>query len=228
MIDSIVATSIRLFTGAQARAAAADGDGHSASAPRPRIYFANHTSMLDFVVLWSVLPTAQRVRTRPVAAHDHWSATALRRWMALSLFNAVLIERKHVTRASNPLDPLRAVLAAGQSLILFPEGGRQDGPVIGPFKSGLYHLASEHAAVELIPVYIDNLNRVLPKGEILPIPLVCAVTFGSAITLVPGETKAVFLERARAAVMAMAGPVSRRHSELPANLANQRGGIHSG
>jgi len=200
MIDYGLSTFVRLFTGARAQRLTSEPTMDGSGGQRPRIYFANHTSMLDFVLLWSVLPDAIRRRTRPVAAHDYWSATPLRRWIAASLFRAVLIERKHVTRATNPLDPLLAILAAGESLILFPEGGRHDGPTLAPFKSGLYHLAQKFPHVELIPVYVDNLNRVLPKGEILPIPLLCSVTFGAPFAVDLQEPKADFLVRAQNAV----------------------------
>jgi 1-acyl-sn-glycerol-3-phosphate acyltransferase len=169
--------------------------------PRRRIYFANHTSNLDFVLLWASLPSAIRRQARPVAAHDYWTSNALRQWLAGKVFRAVLIERKNVTRENNPLAPMVAALAAGDSLIIFPEGGRTASGELGPFKSGIYHLAREVAGVELIPVYIDNLNRVLPKGEFLPVPILCSVHFGAPLQLEPGELKAAFLERARSAVL---------------------------
>lgn len=194
MIDDALTSAVRLFTGAQARWQECPPES-----PRPRIYFANHTSMLDFVVLWAVLPRTTRQKTRPAAAHDYWSA-GVRRWVAERVFRAVLIERKHVTRENNPVDQLAAVLAAGDSIIIFPEGGRMTGPEMAPFKSGLFHIAKRQPEAELVPVYIENLNRVLPKGEVLAIPLICKVTFGAPLRIEDNESKDAFLARAREAV----------------------------
>jgi hypothetical protein len=68
------------------------------------------------------------------------------------------------------------------------------------FKSGLYYLGKKRPDLELVPVYLDNMNRVLPRGEFLPVPLLSCITFGPPIWLEKGEPKAQFLERAREAV----------------------------
>jgi 1-acyl-sn-glycerol-3-phosphate acyltransferase len=96
-----------------------------------------------------------------------------------------------------------AVLDAGDSLIIFPEGGRFPGPEPQKFKGGLFHLAKDRPQVQLVPVYLENLNRILPKGEILPVPLLGSITVGSPIQLESGETKADFLDRARNAVWSL-------------------------
>jgi len=201
MIATLLTSAVRLFTGARGRWP--EGVFES---DRPRVFFANHTSNLDFVVLWSVLPPAIRRRTRAAAARDYWMGGPVRRWLASSVFNVVLIERKQVTRANNPVRELGAVLSGGDSIIIFPEGGRYSEPDPMPFKSGLFHLAQDHPEAELIPVWIDNLNRVLPKGELLAIPFICSVTMGPPISRLPDETKDAFAERARAAVMALRTP----------------------
>lgn len=170
--------------------------------PRQRIYFANHTSNLDFVLLWSALPTELRRKTRPVGAHDYWS-TPIRGYLAKNVFRAVLIERKRVNRTNNPLTPMLDALADGDSLIIFPEGTRLPGGELGEFKAGIHHLASARPDVELIPVFLDNLNRVLPKGEILPVPMLCSVHFGEPVPFDPAEPKPAFLTRARAAINAL-------------------------
>ncbi|THD42819.1 MAG: 1-acyl-sn-glycerol-3-phosphate acyltransferase [Bradyrhizobium sp.] len=166
-----------------------------------RLYFANHTSHADTIVLWSALPAPLRKRTRPVAAADYWGASAARRFIALKGLNAVLIKRGPRDPNVDPLAPLYEALDAGQSLILFPEGTRGHEALPGPFKSGLFHLAQRYPNVELIPVYLENLHRSLPKGEWLPVPLNCAARFGAPLARVGGEDKQAFLERARAAVV---------------------------
>ena len=194
MIAGLLAALVRLFTGVQARWIGCGPDGGL------RVYFANHTSNFDFLVLWSVLPDPMRKRTRPVAASDYWRAGRLRLFLAESVFRGVLIERKKVTRANNPMDQLVPVLKKGESLIIFPEGGRTAEPRMRPFKSGLYYLGKAMPEVDLVPVYIDNANRVLPKGELLPLPLLCSVIFGEPLRLETNESKDAFLTRAQAAV----------------------------
>lgn len=172
---------------------------------RQRIYFANHASHLDTVTLWAALPPELRALTHPVAAADYWGGDRLRRHIAIDVLNAVLIDRKGTGHAGGgPLEPLRKVLAAGESLIIFPEGTRAAERLPGPFKSGLYHLATEFAGAELVPVYLDNMRRALPKGSFFPVPISCAVRFGTPLTITPGEPKAAFLDRAREAVVALA------------------------
>ena len=197
MIRVLIIALVRLLTGVRAR-----WQGVEPSLQQ-RIYFANHSSNLDAVVIWAALPPALRARTRPVAAQDYWLQTAVRRYLAQKVFNAVLIERKNVTVKSNPLRPMLAALEEGSSLIIFPAGGRADGESLAPFKSGIYHLTSHRPDVELLPAWIDNVNRVLPKGEVLPVPMLGSVTIGAPVRLQDGETKEAFLERARAALAAL-------------------------
>lgn len=194
-----LATIVRLFTGAQARWSGCGPE------TRQRVYFANHTSNLDFVLLWAALPRHLRSKTRPIAAHDYWTAAPHRQFLAEKIFRAVLIERKNVTRSNNPLKLMLAALDAQESLIIFPEGGRNAEGLVGEFKSGIYHLAKERPGVQFVPVWIDNLSRVLPKGEILPLPFLCSVTFGEPLGIREAEGKASFLERARTAVLALGG-----------------------
>ncbi|NNC71428.1 MAG: 1-acyl-sn-glycerol-3-phosphate acyltransferase [Sphingomonadaceae bacterium] len=170
---------------------------------RQRIYFANHGSHLDTVLLWSALPGDLRDTTHPVAAADYWGRHGLSRYFSMNILNAVLIERK-APRGTDPLEPLRDVLDKGESLIIFPEGTRGNEILPGPFKSGLYHLAQDYPDAELIPVYLENLSRAWPKGAWIPVPISCSVRFGPPIALVEGQAKADFLERARNAVVELA------------------------
>lgn len=163
-----------------------------------RIYYANHTSHLDFVVLWSALPRETRQRTRPVAGSDYWDKGALRRFLAREIFRAVLVDRSGATKDRSPVDDMVAALDEGDSLILFPEGTRGDGAAIAPFKSGIFHVVTRKPEVELVPVMIENLNRILPKGEIVPIPLLSSITLGPPLRLGTGESKEGFLARLRA------------------------------
>lgn len=168
-----------------------------------RIYFANHSSHMDAIVIWSSLPAELRAKTRPVAAKDYWEKGALRRRIAIKELKVVLIDRHHTAHA-NPLDPLIQALHEGSSLIIFPEGTRRPQPLPSPFKSGLWRLMREFPDVELIPVYIENLHRSMPKGTLIPIPTICSVRFGAPLPHSPDDSKENFLNCARNAVIQLA------------------------
>jgi 1-acyl-sn-glycerol-3-phosphate acyltransferase len=184
----------RLITGAQ---------GHWYGSPpkaEQRIYFANHQSHFDWVLIWAALPRELRAVTRPIAARDYWTSSRLRHWITREIFNAVYVSRQRQAD-EDPLEPLMEALRSGDSLVIFPEGTRGHAAEPAPFKAGLYHLAEAFPEVQLIPAWIDNVQRVMPKGEVVPVPILCSVTFGAPIQLQPGEDKRAFLDRARQAVV---------------------------
>ncbi len=169
-----------------------------------RVYFANHSSHMDTLVLWAALPRSLRANTRPVAARDYWGKGGLRQRIAEEELNVVMIDRAREDPGADPLAPLAEALENGFSLIIFPEGTRSPQPLPGPFKAGLYHLAQQFPQVELVPVYLDNLHRSMPKGALLPVPIISTIRFGAPIRLLAGEDREQFLDRARAAVVALA------------------------
>ena len=187
---------VRILTGAQGR-----WTGCPPLAEQ-RIYFANHQSHADLVMIWAALPHELRAITRPVAARDYWMKTPLRQWITTAVFNAVYVDRER-KEGGDPLQPLQEALERGDSIILFPEGTRGEGEEVQPFKSGLYSLALQFPQVVLVPSWIDNIHRVMPKGEVVPVPILCSVTFGAPIRLDPSEDRRAFLDRARAAVIAL-------------------------
>ena len=187
---------VRLLTGAQAR-----WHGCPPKAEQ-RIYFANHQSHADLVLIWAALPEELRSITRPIAAKDYWTASSFKRWITTEVFNAVYVERERKD-GEDPLQPLINALESGDSLILFPEGTRgfEDEP--HAFKSGLYNLAQRFPNVVLVPAWIHNVQRVIPKGEVIPVPVLCSVTFGTPMQLGADEPRADFLVRARNAVIGL-------------------------
>ncbi|MGS5085353.1 lysophospholipid acyltransferase family protein [Hydrogenophaga sp. A37] len=187
---------VRALTGAQAR-----WYGCPPKAEQ-RIYFANHQSHADLVLMWAALPEELRSITRPIAAKDYWTASNFKRWITTAVFNAVYVERER-KGDEDPLQPLIDALDSGDSLILFPEGTRGHDEDPQPFKSGLYNLAHRFPRVVLVPAWIHNVQRVIPKGEVIPVPVLCSVTFGEPVALGPEEARADFLRRAREAVMAL-------------------------
>ena len=166
-----------------------------------RIYFANHTSHLDALVLWSALPRPVRELTRPVAARDYWDRGWLRRYLAHDVFHALLIDRTKIKVHNSPVKMLLDAIGDRDSLIIFPEGGRTMEQEISDFKSGLYWLCRKRPDLELVPTYIDNMNRILPRGEVLPVPLLSRITFGPPMWLEANESKPKFLGRARNALI---------------------------
>jgi 1-acyl-sn-glycerol-3-phosphate acyltransferase len=201
LMGLLLAFIARVITGTQ---------GHWKGCPptaEQRIYFANHQSHFDWVLIWAALPKDLRTKTRPIAAKDYWTATPFKHWLTREVFNAVFVSRQR-TDDQDPLEPLVQALQLGDSLVIFPEGTRSSKGEPMPFKSGLYHLAEQFPQVQLIPTWIDNVQRVMPKGEVVPVPILCTVTFGAPLQLGEGEDKHAFLERAREAVVALRPRVS--------------------
>jgi 1-acyl-sn-glycerol-3-phosphate acyltransferase len=192
---AILALLARFFSGASVRWIDSQPDTCQ------RVYFANHTSHLDAIVIWSALPPEVRSLARPVAAKDYWTAGRVRHYLATRVFNALLIDRTEIKVHQSPVDVMIREIGHRYSLIVFPEGGRTSGDEVGEFKSGLYYLCKKRPDLELIPVYIDNMNRILPRGEVLPVPLLTCISFGPPVWLEAGEPKVNFLRRAREAVL---------------------------
>ena len=196
MMSLLLLGIVRVLTGAQAR--------WSGCPPKAeqRIYFANHQSHADLVMIWAALPEELRSITRPIAAKDYWTRSPFKQWITTAVFNAVYVERER-KGDEDPLQPLMDALQAGDSLIIFPEGTRGHAEEPQPFKAGLYNLAQRFPQVVLVPAWIDNIQRVMPKGKVVPVPILCSVTFGTPIELEAEEERPAFLDRARQAVIAL-------------------------
>lgn len=203
MISQSLAFIARLISGATAQWTA------PLDPMRQRVFFANHTSHLDFIIIWSSLPPSMRAKTRPVAGSDYWGKGPIRRYLSTKVFNAILIERpssdsgKAISAAARSIESIAAGMGDHSSIIVFPEGTRSLTGEILPFKSGLYHLLKLKPDLEVVPVYLSNMNRILPKGEVLPVPLIGRVIVGAPMRLDPAEDKHDFLTRAREAMLAL-------------------------
>ena len=204
MIRDLLALMVRVITGVHLIHDRGTGEV-------PRIYFANHSSHLDFVVIWAALPAHLRRRARPVAGADYWRRGPLRRWLAGRVFRAVLVPRGKVAREDDPIGNMAAVLDEGCDLILFPEGTRSTDGRIAAFRPGIHTLVKRHPQVELIPVFLENLNHILPKGEFLILPLMGNAIFGPPCEGPrDGETRHDFLARTRESLLAL-----NPHPEYP-------------
>jgi len=180
---------------------------------KPCVYFANHASHLDYVIIWTALPRERRHAVRPVAGRDYWNRTPVRRFVSSRMFHAVMIDRggSSVAAARASISAMTHALDDGDSLVVFPEGTRSTDGTIHPFKSGLYHLARIRPGVDLVPVFVENTHRILPKGQLLPMPGRSHAVFGPPLRAQDGEDKQAFLARARAALVALGGDDGRRH-----------------
>jgi len=188
MMASLLAGLVRLLCGCRPRwTGPVDLDA-------PCVFYANHASHFDAVLIWSALPPAARQRCHMVAAADYWQATRLRRWLATSIFHAILIDRLKPSRANNPIDQICQALQAGQSVIIFPEGTRSDDDELQVFRNGLWHIARRRPEQMFVPVWLENLSRVLPKGEFLPVPIICGLTFGTPCIRTDGQDRDAFMQ----------------------------------
>lgn len=178
---------------------------------KQRIYYANHVSNADMPMIWTVLPRSLRKQTRPVAAADYWLKNKLRAFVGPEVFNCVLIDRRPEARTEDPMEKILEALDEGASLIIFPEGNRNmtDAPLL-PFRAGLYNIGTLRPHIDLVPTWVANLNEIMPKGEVIPVPLICTVTFGHPIHVEVGEEKDAFLTRAAGALVALS-PIDTGH-----------------
>lgn len=194
MIANFLATLVRLATGVSV-------EHVPAWTGKPCVFFANHGSNLDALVIWAALPREIREQTSPVAAMDYWTKNGLRRWISGKVFHAILLQRKG--RSEHRTHPLQAVfenLEAGRSIIIFPEGTRSLDGKLQAFKPGIFHLKERFPELIMVPVSLQNLNRILPKGQRLPVPLIARLMVHQTLENVADETRENFLKRAREAV----------------------------
>ena len=162
-----------LFIGLRVR-----GREHLAG-PGPFILIANHSSHLDTMSLLSLFPLRKLRGIRPVAAADYFERNAFVALLTKTLFNILPIARKNITPENNPLRRMRKAIEAGESLIIFPEGTRGSGSEIGEFRSGVAHLIEKMPGVPVVPTYLVNMGRSLPKGEFIPVPFFCEIRIGA-------------------------------------------------
>ncbi len=196
-ISTLLISILRLLLGASARfESTPDLSGQ-------RIYFANHTSHIDTLAIMAALPKEARLNTKPLAAADYWGKNRFLRYIATRGLNSVLIDRQPKD-GEDPLESVRQAMAQGCSVIIFPEGTRRFQALPGEFKSGLYRLHKAFPQARLVPIYLDNLYRSMPKGKHVPLPIICTIRIGDPLAVGENEEIGDFLNRAREAVVRLA------------------------
>lgn len=183
---------------------------HAERLPRsgPAILAANHNSHLDTLLLMSLYPLAQLYRVRPVAAADYFLKNRAVAWFALNVMHILpLAHRPKKTPSPQPsprmgehpeghkaasvmpkpineapLAHLEAALAAGDILILFPEGSRGEPEKRGALKTGIAHLMEHAPGVPVVPIYLHGLGKALPRGDWLPVPFFADGFVGEPLT----------------------------------------------
>jgi len=182
----------------------------------PAIVIANHNSHLDALVLLSLFPVTLLDRLRPVAAADYFLRNRWLAWFTLNIVNMIPIERgggrRRVAMATLPgetgddiAEPLQTSLAAlkrGEILLIFPEGSRGDAETLARFKGGVARLKEQMPEVPVIPVFMRGLGRILPKGEVIMVPVVVDVVVGEEVPW--AGHRAGFTRQMEAAVSALA------------------------
>ncbi|EKD28883.1 MAG: hypothetical protein ACD_79C00174G0002 [uncultured bacterium] len=156
----------------------------------PFIMVANHSSHLDAATILSLFPLKELINIRPAAAADYFSSNAFRAFFSKNFFNILPIPRKGINKENNPLTIMKKAIKENQAIIIFPEGTRSTDGEMSNFKSGVAHLIQEHSEIPVIPIYLSNLYRSLPKGEFIPLPLFLEVNIGVPIFL-SGDKKEI-------------------------------------
>lgn len=168
----------------------------------PFVLIANHSSHLDTVSLLNLFPLRRLRDIQPVAAADYFERNRFVAWFSHTFFNTLPIARRRITQENNPIQRMLAQLRAGKSLIIYPEGARGSGEEIGPIRPGIAHLLQQMPRLPVIPVYLVNHGRILPKGEWFPAPFLCEIRVGQPQVFNCGNRKEI-LEKLRSAILSL-------------------------
>ena len=167
----------------------------------PAILVANHASHVDTVLLLTIYPSKALDRVRPAAAADYFLKGRLMSWFSRNILAIVPVARDRAGSGEDVLAPAREALAAGDIVLIFPEGTRGDGEEMSKLKSGVARLAAAFPEAPVTPIWLQGAGRVLPKGAHVPVPLNCTVLVGEAIRW--GGDRAAFMEEMRVALEAL-------------------------
>ena len=125
---------------------------------------SNHSSHLDFALIGHALGEMGK-RLVVLAAKDYFFNTPARRFIVSNLTTLIPFDRERAQLES--LDDALAELAAGRSVLMFPEGTRSPDGTMQEFKSGAGYLALR-SGCDVLPIHISGTHEVLGKGSLLP------------------------------------------------------------
>lgn len=175
----------------------------------PAIVIANHNSHMDVFALLSLFPLCRQADVHPVAAADYFLRNNIMGWFALNILNIIPVMRKG--REANPLARCEQALREGKTLILFPEGTRGEPGKLAPLKSGLWHLSKSMPDVPIIPVWLQGTERVMARGNRIPLPLFIDVTVGDALRF--NADKNAFMDDLKCQLLALSPQTTGNHAD---------------
>lgn len=155
---------------------------HNLPAEGPILLASNHVSHADTAVIFTCLPRHVRRRFVAGAAQDYFFRGGPWQLVSRVLFNAIPISRD-TKRGQDPLRHAVRALREGHALLLYPEGTRSKNGSLGPFRSGIGRLVSDFPGLPVVPIYVSNTAKVLPKGASFPRPIRVEVRFGEPLML---------------------------------------------
>jgi 1-acyl-sn-glycerol-3-phosphate acyltransferase len=172
---------------------------------KPYLFISNHQSIYDIPVLFWYLPFQLRI-----IAKDSIGRFPVLGWH-LARTGHVLVQRKNP--GSTVFKKVSALMRAGHSLIVFPEGTRSRDGVVGKFRGGIFLLAIE-AGLPIVPVAIDGTRFVMRKGGLTTCPGSVTVEVFDPIdtSTLDADAARTLAEQTRQIISAKA---PRNESEIP-------------
>jgi 1-acyl-sn-glycerol-3-phosphate acyltransferase len=174
------------------------GVEHLVDLPEPVIICPTHASHLDVSALRLALGPRHRRHLAAAAAADYFAHSA-RRWFFAAWLGSFPFERH---ASGDSIAAVEALLGAGWSVVLFPEGTRSRSGEIGSFRPGVGLIAARSDR-PVLPVRIVGTHEILPPGARLPHRGAVEVRFGAPLRVEPGEKPRAFVTRLEAAVRAL-------------------------
>jgi 1-acyl-sn-glycerol-3-phosphate acyltransferase len=162
------------------------------------ILIANHNSHMDTMAIMSAIPSRYIHKVHPIAARDFFGGSLFKKILMRYLVNATLIKRDRDDPNNDPIDSMDKMLKKSRSLILFPEGSRGTPGVMTKFKKGLGYLIQRNPEINVIPVYLDNVYKTLPRGKNLILPYNCSMRFGDPIEFKSMEVNDILISAEKA------------------------------
>jgi 1-acyl-sn-glycerol-3-phosphate acyltransferase len=179
---------------------------------RHYIFIANHQSYLDIPVLVQSLPQFQ---LRWIAKKE-LGYIPLFGW-ALWASGHILVDRSDRASAMTSLRRARERIAAGVSVVIFPEGTRSSGGQVMPFKRGGFLLAAQ-SKTPIVPVTINGSWKILARDDwrLKSGEIEVVVDAPISIEKYDGKAIGVIVRRVHDGIESHCGASVRPHAKSPA------------